>query len=769
MSEALPNSVSPSDTTPVFDTVLVANRGEIACRVIRTLRAMGIRSVAVYSDADAGARHVREADEAVRIGPADAARSYLDVEAVLDAARRTSAQAIHPGYGFLSENPEFARACAEAGIVFIGPSASAIEAMGDKVRAKRLVAEHGVSVTPGVDDRSLDDAALAAAAERLGLPVLVKPSAGGGGMGMTEVRVASELPAALRTARRVALAAFGDDALFVERLIEAPRHIEVQVLADAHGHVVHLGERECSLQRRHQKVVEECPSPAVGAQLRERLGSAACDVARSVGYTGAGTVEFLVSASDPDTFYFMEMNTRLQVEHPVTELVCRVRDSHGEDREHPIDLVEQQVRIAAGEPLAFAQGDVSLAGHAVEVRVYAEDPARGFLPATGRILVLHEPEGDGIRVDSALVPWLAVTDAYDPMLAKVIAWGSDRDEAFRRLSAALRDTAVLGVTTNLSFLLDLIDDADVRAGRLDTGLIARMLDAAQQRDSSAPHAGIAGGANAPAADDLGRRTAALDARDRDALSAAALLLHDDAWNAGSDAPWSRPTGWRLGGRHPVRYDVGIGDTIAGITLSGTPDATTATIGTSDPAHVRILARSEHDLLVALDDRTRRFRVARDGDTMWLTSDGSTWALRMLPSVRSAAERGTAAIGSGAAADSRVRAPMPGTVVAVDVSDGETVADGAGLLVIEAMKMEHRLTAPHAGVVHLAVAVGDRVTSDQELASVEAIAEPDASHSGDPDSSDAGGRASISDASAHTQGGTFAADPSRTILTTEGPS
>ncbi|NNC13333.1 acetyl/propionyl-CoA carboxylase subunit alpha [Planctomonas sp. JC2975] len=766
MSESRFDTTPARDSTPVFSTVLVANRGEIACRVIRTLRSMGIRSVAVYSDADAGARHVREADEAVRIGPADAARSYLDIDAVLGAARRTGAQAIHPGYGFLSENPAFAAACDDAGIVFIGPSASAIEAMGDKVRAKRLVADHGVPVTPGVDDRSLDDGALAAAAERLGLPVLVKPSAGGGGMGMAEVREASELPAALRTARRIALAAFGDDALFVERLIETPRHIEVQVLADAHGHVVHLGERECSLQRRHQKVVEECPSPAVSADLRARLGSAACDVARSVGYTGAGTVEFLVSASDPNTFYFMEMNTRLQVEHPVTELVCRIQQQD-DAPERRIDLVEQQVRIAAGEALAFEQGDVGLDGHAVEVRVYAEDPARGFLPATGTILVLHEPEGEGIRVDSALLPQLAVTDAYDPMLAKVIAWGSDRDEAFRRLSAALREATVLGVRTNLRFLLDLIDHGDVRAGRLDTGLIARMLDAAQERSSRSSGTEV--------------ETDPFESRslDRDAPRAAALLLHDDAWNTGSDAPWSRPNAWRIGGQQPVHYVFRSGDETVDVALHGTPAAATVTVGTSPRVRVSILDRSGHDLLVELDGLSRRFRTARDGDTVWLAAEGSTWVLRMLPPVRSAAERGTAASASGAAADSRVRAPMPGTVVAVDISDGETVEEGAGLLVIEAMKMEHRLTAPHAGVVRLAVGVGDRVASEQVLASVDATAGPDAqdlgaSGTGNSETRVSGGSApetgdqAIS-ASAQTQGGTLAADSSRTILTTEGPS
>jgi acetyl-CoA/propionyl-CoA carboxylase biotin carboxyl carrier protein len=701
-----------SAANPPFRTVLVANRGEIACRVIRTLRAMGIRSVAVYSDADAGARHVREADIAFRIGPAEAARSYLDIQAVLVAARRSGAEAIHPGYGFLSENAEFARACDDAGIVFIGPSANAIEAMGDKVRAKRLVAEHGVPVTPGVDDRTLDDDALAAAAERIGLPVLVKPSGGGGGMGMVEVREASQLPHALVTARRVARAAFGDDALFLERLIDTPRHIEVQVLADAHGSVVHLGERECSLQRRHQKVIEECPSPAVDAELRQRLGAAACEVARTVGYTGAGTVEFLISDADPSSFSFMEMNTRLQVEHPVTELVTG------------IDLVEQQVLVAAGAPLSFTQDDVRLSGHAVEARVYAEDPARGFLPATGKVRALHEPSGQGVRVDSALVPHLEVTDSYDPMLAKVIAWGTDRDEAFERLSGALRQMVVLGVTTNVSFLGALVDDPDVRAGRLDTGLIGRMLDAGTTDDAAAC---------AP----------------RPVLALAALAVHDAAWRAGTDAPWSRPTGWRTGARVPTRYTFASADSVVHVDLDGDPSDATVTVQGCAPEPARVLERADDRVLAELDGASIAAYVVRDGERLWVAVHGQTWLLRILPTARSAAERGARARASGEA-EPHLRSPMPGTVVSVDVADGDVVEAGAGILVIEAMKMEHRLTAPVDGVVRIAAQVGDRVAADQELAVIAPV---------DP----------VPPArSAPTKGG-LAADEGRAIPTTEGPS
>ena len=445
-----------------FDRVLVANRGEIAVRVIRTLRRLGIRSIAVYSDADADAPHVRLADEAVRIGPAPATESYLDPERIIAAALESGAEAIHPGYGFLSEHAGFAEACRDAGLVFVGPGIEALEVMGDKIRAKRHVEASGVPTVPGIADAALDDAALVAASASVGFPLLVKPSAGGGGKGMQVARDADELAAALPAARRIALAAFGDDTLLIERLIERPRHIEVQVLADAHGAVVHLGERECSLQRRHQKVIEESPSPLLDAATRSRIGQAACDAARSVDYLGAGTVEFLVSDAAPDEFFFIEMNTRLQVEHPVTELVTG------------IDLVEQQLRIAAGEPLAFTQQEIRLQGHAIEARVYAETPHRGFLPSTGAVLAWRAPAGEGVRVDAGIDEGLEITAHYDPMIAKVIAYGSDRAQALDRLDRALADTVVLGVDTNIAFLRRLLADPAVRSGDLDTGLIDRM-------------------------------------------------------------------------------------------------------------------------------------------------------------------------------------------------------------------------------------------------------------------------------------------------------
>ncbi|GAA4420710.1 acetyl-CoA carboxylase biotin carboxylase subunit [Actinokineospora soli] len=491
----------------MFSSVLIANRGEIAVRVIATLRRMGIRSVAVYSDADAGARHVREADTAVRIGPAAARESYLNIDRVVAAALETGAQAVHPGYGFLAENAAFARACADAGLVFIGPPPAAIEAMGDKIRAKQTVMAAGVPVVPGRTEAGMTDDDLVDAAAEIGFPVLLKPSAGGGGKGMRLVTADADLRPAIESARREARGSFGDDTLLIERFVARPRHIEIQVLADAHGTAVHLGERECSLQRRHQKIIEEAPSPLLDAATRARMGAAAVDAARAVDYTGAGTVEFIVSADRPDEFFFMEMNTRLQVEHPVTELVTG------------LDLVEQQVRVAAGQPLAFGQDDVKLTGHAVEARVYAEDPTAGFLPTGGRVLDLRLPTADWARVDSGLAVGTVVGSDYDPMLAKVITWGDDRAQALDRLSLALADTAVLGVRTNVEFLRGLLADADVRAGRLDTQLVER---------------------------GLAELTRAADVPDEVFAAAALDELPGLAPTGAVVDPWDVPSGWRLG-------------------------------------------------------------------------------------------------------------------------------------------------------------------------------------------------------------------------------
>lgn len=664
-SEPTPRTAPPRP----FERVLVANRGEIAVRVIRTLRRLGIRSIAVYSDADADAPHVRLADEAVRIGPAPATESYLDPERIIAAALETGAEAVHPGYGFLSEHAGFARACRDAGLVFVGPGIEALDVMGDKIRAKQHVEASGVPTVPGVADPTLDDAALLAAAGPVGFPVLVKPSAGGGGKGMQVARDADELAAALPAARRIALAAFGDDTLLIERLIERPRHIEVQVLADAHGAVVHLGERECSLQRRHQKVIEESPSPLLDAETRSRIGQAACDAARSVDYLGAGTVEFLVSDVAPDEFFFIEMNTRLQVEHPVTELVTGV------------DLVEQQLRIAAGEPLAFTQEEIRLHGHAIEARVYAETPHRGFLPSTGSVLAWRAPAGEGVRVDAGIDEGLEITAHYDPMIAKVISYGSDRAQALDRLDRALADTVVLGVDTNIAFLRRLLADAAVRSGDLDTGLIDRMPEG--------DHADVSPSLFEAAA----RRFESDDAAGRLASAAA------------GPRAWQSATGWRPGSERPSEVLLAPRD---------------------HPHDVRPVV-AEPDAAAPARPGDTVVRVGDDG-SVWVHRDGESAAFVRIDR-RAHAEHRRAATerGGGLAADPDLRAPMPGTVTAVFAIDGDAVEEGDAIVAIEAMKMEHRVVAALDGTVRLSVAVGDLVARDQAVARIEphpVASEPD---------------------------------------------
>ncbi|MDP9429973.1 MAG: ATP-grasp domain-containing protein, partial [Actinomycetota bacterium] len=572
----------------MFDTVLVANRGEIAVRVLRTLRAMGICSVAVYSEADAGARHVREADVAVPIGPATAAQSYLSVDRVLAAATRTGAQAIHPGYGFLSENVQFARACEEAGVVFIGPPVAAIEAMGDKIRAKQTVGAAGVPVVPGRTEPGMSDDEVADAAVEVGFPVLLKPSAGGGGKGMRVVRSPAELADAIAAARREARGSFGDDTLLVERYVGAARHVEVQVLGDAHGTVVHLGERECSLQRRHQKVIEEAPSPLLDDAQRAAMGAAAVEAARAVGYTGAGTVEFIVDAERPDDFFFLEMNTRLQVEHPVTEMVTG------------LDLVELQVRVAAGEQLPLTQDDVRLTGHAIEARLYAEDPARGFLPQTGTVRGLREPSGPGVRVDSSLAVGSVVGTDYDPMLAKVVAHGPDRETARARLLGALGHTAVLGVPTNTAFLRALLTDPDVVAGRLDTGLIERRGETLTAVEPPSPHAY--------------------------AVAALALLVESEPAGPVVDR-WDVPDGWRLGEpAWTVRRLQAAGGEPVTVRVRGRSSAAEVCVGSTDPVPGSV-TRDGDELTVTLDGVTSSYAVVHSGGQVWLAAGGRATAFR----------------------------------------------------------------------------------------------------------------------------------------------
>lgn len=658
----------------MFDTVLVANRGEIAVRVIRTLRRLGIRSVAVFSAADAGARHVREADTAVRIGPAAATESYLSIERLLEAAARTGAQAVHPGYGFLAENAAFARACAAAGLAFIGPPARAIELMGDKIRAKETVRQAGVPVVPGSSGSALTDEQLTAAAVEIGTPVLLKPSAGGGGKGMRLVRDTALLAEEIAAARREARGSFGDDTLLVERWIDRPRHIEIQVLADGHGNVVHLGERECSLQRRHQKVIEEAPSVLLDEGTRAAMGAAAVQAALSCGYVGAGTVEFIVPGADPSAYCFMEMNTRLQVEHPVTELVTG------------LDLVEWQLRIAAGERLSFGQDEVALTGHAVEARICAEVPSRNFLPSAGTVLALEEPAGEGVRVDSGLLPGSEIGTSYDPMLAKVIAYGPDRPTALRRLRAALAGTTVLGLETNTGFLRRLLAHPDVASGELDTGLIDREL------------AGLVP-AEVPV----------------EVFAAAALLRHaalePAAAGGGWRDPFSVPSGWRLGGEHAwtdhwLRVP---GAEAVRVRVRGSAEQAQVRVGEAAPVRARLLPGSGQRITVEWDGVTHAFDHAGD----WLGRDGDGWHLPPYDPVE-AALRG----GAGTGGVDTLAAPMPGTVTVVKVAKGDEVTAGQSLLVVEAMKMEHVITAPHDGTVtEIDVTPGSTVAMDQVLAVV----------------------------------------------------
>ncbi|TLW91944.1 ATP-grasp domain-containing protein [Saccharomonospora piscinae] len=654
----------------MFDTVLVANRGEIAVRVIRTLRALGIRSVAVHSDADADSRHVAEADVAYRLGPADAARSYLSVPDVVAAAVATGAQAVHPGYGFLSENSAFAQECERAGLVFVGPPVAAIEAMGDKIRAKETVAAAGVPVVPGANDVS-DVDSVAAAAERVGYPVLLKPSAGGGGKGMRLVHEPGELAPAVESAQREARGAFGDDRLLVERFVADPRHIEIQVLADAHGTVLHLGERECSLQRRHQKIVEEAPSVLLDEATRARMGAAAAEAARSVGYVGAGTVEFIVSSAAPGEFFFLEMNTRLQVEHPVTELVTG------------LDLVEWQLWVAAGERLALVQDDVRLTGHAVEARVYAEDPARDFVPTGGTVLGLHEPTGEHVRVDSGLRPGTVVASHYDPMLSKVIAWGPDRASALRRLDRALADTTVLGVPTNVPFLRALVRHPDVVAGRLDTGLV--------ERELSALVAGV---------------------RPDEFAVAAALDRVLELWPRTPVVdPWDVPSGWRPGGSAGVTMRLRVGGDEMLVRVDGPPSGARVTVDGGEPLPVAAARDAENALTVRVAGQSLRYRRAQAPDgTVWYARDGRAVPVSERPNLL--------ASHAESVAGGPVTSPMPGTVLLVKAEAGEKVAAGTPLLVVEAMKMEHTITAPIDGVVsRIDVRAGQQVALDEPLALV----------------------------------------------------
>ena len=664
----------------MFDTVLVANRGEIAVRIFRTLRELGIRSVAVYSDADELSLHPAKADVAVRIGPTPASESYLSIERVLDAARATGAQAIHPGYGFLSENAAFARACADAGITFIGPPPEAMEAMGDKIRSKQTVEAAGVPVVPGVHRPGMTDDDIIAAADDVGFPLMVKATAGGGGKGMRVVHEPSDLGDAINSARREAKAAFGNDDLLIERYVTTPRHIEIQVFADAHGNVVHLGERECSLQRRHQKVVEECPSPLLDEATRSRMGAAAVEAARAVGYVGAGTVEFIVSGDRPDEFFFLEMNTRLQVEHPVTEEV------------YGVDLVEWQVETAAGHPLEYKQEELTPSGHAVEVRIYAEDPARGFLPTGGRVLRDWIAHGESLRHDSGITKGMSVGSAYDPMLGKVIAWGADRDAALVRLRHGLSHVFVAGVQTNVAFLRALLDDADVRAGRLDTGLIDRRVDELTRREVP-----------------------------EEMLAIAALAkLWDIAPDRGDPGdPFDAATGWRVGESAWATWRMRVGGRTELVHARGSHERAEVRIGNGPvwSGSIDWEGADATQAIVAVNGVLRHVIIANDGDTAWIsTPEFGGWRIDEEDEL-SAARHEEEAVGG------TLLSPMPGTVTVVHASVGESVTAGQTLLVVEAMKMEHPITAPLDGVVEAVhVQAGQAVAMEAPLAVVTAASE-----------------------------------------------
>ena len=668
----------------MFDTLLIANRGEIACRIARTARRMGLRTVAAYSDADRDALHVALCDTAVRIGPPEAARSYLDAAVIVAAARAAGAQAIHPGYGFLSESLALIDACEAAGLIFVGPSREAIRRMGSKIESKRIALEAGVPVVPGYHADDQDPGVLQAAASDIGYPVLIKASAGGGGKGMRVVRSAAEFVAALDTVRREAQASFGDDRVLLERYLDEPRHLEVQLLGDRHGHLVHLFERECSIQRNHQKVIEEAPAPHLPPAVREAVFAHALTMGRAIGYDSTGTIEFIHDSRSGDTF-FLEMNTRLQVEHPVTELTVG------------IDLVEWQLRVAAGEPLGFGQPELSQRGCAIEVRVCAENPAAGFAPEIGTLIGYREPRGEGVRVDSGVRIGSRVTPYYDSMLAKVIAHADDRPTAARRLATALDDTVLLGVHSNLGFLADLLRH-DHFAQVLTTHYIERAFPTGWQ----------------PRADD--------------GLAIAAAALHGVLAKqaAAGRSAWQSLGAWRV-----VGAGSGAGSTqvlledeqrcVHEVSVAPQGDGWCVRVGDLE---LNLAATLVGDTLeLQRDGLTVRFTVAVEqhatqGERVWLSGPGGTWAWRRL-------DRWQRALKGAAGADerggNRLLAPMPGLVTQVQASVGMTVNAGDTLVQMEAMKMVHTLSAPTPGrVSELRCRVGDAVRGGDVLVIMEAM-------------------------------------------------
>lgn len=658
---------------PAFNKILIANRGEIACRVMRTAKELGYRTVAVYSEADAGARHVHVADEAVCIGPAQVNQSYLVIDAIIAAAKKTGADAIHPGYGFLSENADFARACEAAGIVFIGPTVEAIHLMGSKRLSKIAMLEAGVPCIPGYEGAAQDEDTLIREAGRIGYPLMIKASAGGGGRGMRLVHEASELAEQIRTARSEAQNAFGSGELILERAVIKPRHVEIQVFGDQLGNIVYLGERDCSVQRRHQKVVEEAPCPVMTPTLRQAMGEAAVKAAASVNYVGAGTVEFLLDQSGE--FFFLEMNTRLQVEHPVTELIT------GQD------LVAWQIRAAAGQPLPLQQDEILLTGHAMEVRLYAEDAAHNFLPQTGQVLRWEPELLDGVRIDHGLVEGQEISPFYDPMLAKIIAYGATRDDARRKLVRAVEECVLLGVNGNQRFLANLLANPEFASGNATTAFIAEHFNA----DPSLT-------AQAPAASEL---------------AIAAALLYQQSANA--RAHQRELAGWRSAGSAPWQFTLKHGEQKHRVNLevqvAGSQPSLLATVGDTQVS-LTLLASDGRWLTLELDGIRRRIAYQQQGEQLWLY--GHYGNLELLDVTHEPAG------GQNAASSGAVKAPMDGAIVDVLVSEGERVSKGQLLVVLEAMKMEHPMKAGVDGTVRrIGVSKGDQVKNRQLLVEIEA--------------------------------------------------
>ncbi|HTP48829.1 MAG TPA: acetyl/propionyl/methylcrotonyl-CoA carboxylase subunit alpha [Casimicrobiaceae bacterium] len=663
----------------MFDKILIANRGEIACRVARTARRMGVRTVAVYSDADVGALHVSACDEAHRLGAPPPRESYLNGAAIIAIAKESGAQAIHPGYGFLSENEGFAAAVAAAGLVFVGPPPAAIRAMGSKSESKRIMAKAGVPVVPGYHGDDQEDVALAREASTIGFPVLIKASAGGGGKGMRVVERREDFAAALASARREAKASFGDDTVLLEKYLTAPRHIEMQVFADAHGGCVHLFERDCSVQRRHQKVLEEAPAPGMTAERRARMGAAAVAAAKAIGYVGAGTVEFIVedTRDAQAAFYFMEMNTRLQVEHPVTEMVTG------------LDLVEWQLRVAAGERLPLPQERIELQGHAIEARIYAEDPERSFLPSIGRLVHLHVPAVSAdVRVDTGVRAGDEISSYYDPMIAKLIVRGEDRREALRRLARALEDYQIVGVASNVAFLQRVVAHEAFTSGRIDTGLIARY------------HAALFPPVPPPPTIVLAVAALAELARLRESAASEAKTS-TDRWS-----PWQAVDTWWLNtDEHAIRLGFESGGTTYPVELRAGAAGTSVAVGGRDYA-ASVESRGV-DITVEFDGSHVEATVVALGGERFVFCAGHGQRLRLVDPL---AHAGEVEHHGG-----HLSAPMSGTVIAVLVKPGDAVGKGATLLILEAMKMEHTIAAPGAGVVSAVnCRVGEQVQEGADL-------------------------------------------------------